>query len=186
MSEHFVIPASVGPQSINVCALLDPGANGPCFVDYDFALLNNFRLRPLPHRISLYNFEDESAKFQNGILTQYVLADLELGSHVEKEAILLIARFPKYPLVLGGTWFRQHEPGCSRLGRGESLLLNSKYCQQHCLPQGNASEEVHLISNLSSSPERLSKGIDTSLHRRECLRLEHQAGGRPASLHLPV
>jgi hypothetical protein len=87
-------------------ALIDCGATG-CFIDIEWAKLNNIPTRPLTNPIPVYNV-DGTANDASAI-TDIADVILRYEQHSERTQ-LAITRLGKQSLILGYNWLRNHNP----------------------------------------------------------------------------
>jgi predicted aspartyl protease len=87
-------------------ALIDCGATG-CFIDIEWAKLNNIPTRPLTNPIPVYNVD--STANDAGAITDIADVILHYEQHSEHTQ-LAITRLEKQGLILGYNWLRNHNP----------------------------------------------------------------------------
>jgi hypothetical protein len=117
-----------GPYTVLTYAMTDTGAEGVCFVDKNWATSCGFALELMKRPMPLVNFngqEEESAT-----VTHFLVANLRIHDHTEKEAFLFATHLSHYPIILGIPWLKLHDPEL-KFGKG-SMLFNSLYCQENC------------------------------------------------------
>jgi predicted aspartyl protease len=87
-------------------ALIDCGATG-CFIDIEWAKLDNIPTRPLTNPIPVHNF-DSTANDTSAITD---IADIILHyEHYSERTQLAITRLGKQSLILGYNWLQNHNP----------------------------------------------------------------------------
>jgi hypothetical protein len=87
-------------------ALIDCGATG-CFIDIEWAKLNNIPTRPLTNPIPVYNV-NSTANDAGAIMD---IADVILRYEQHSECTqLAITHLGKQSLILGYNWLRNHNP----------------------------------------------------------------------------
>jgi hypothetical protein len=87
-------------------ALIDCGATG-CFIDIEWAKLNNVPTHPLTNPIPVYNV-DGSAN-EAGAITDIANVILRYEQHSERTQPA-VTRLGKQSLILGYNWLRNHNP----------------------------------------------------------------------------
>jgi hypothetical protein len=117
----YVVAASPGPMSLAVeveiestdtavrrCtqALIDCGATG-CFIDIEWAKLNNIPTRPLTKPIPVCNVDGTAN--DAGTITDIADVVLRYKNHSEHTQ-LAVTRLGKQSLILGYNWLRNHNP----------------------------------------------------------------------------
>jgi hypothetical protein len=117
----YVVAASPGPMSLAVdveiestdtavrrCtqALIDYGATG-CFIDIEWAKLNNIPTRPLTNPIPVYNVDGTGN--DAGMITDITNVVLRYDNHSERTQ-LAVTRLGKQSMILGYNWLRNHNP----------------------------------------------------------------------------
>jgi hypothetical protein len=88
-------------------ALIDCGATG-CFIDIEWAKLNNVPTHPLTKPIPIYNVD--STANDAGTITDIADVILRYKNHSEHTQ-LPVTRLGKQSLILGYNWLRNHNPG---------------------------------------------------------------------------
>jgi hypothetical protein len=88
-------------------ALIDCGATG-CFIDIEWAKLNNIPTRPLTKPIPVYNV-DGTANDAGGAITDITNIVLCYENHSEHTQ-LAVTRLGKQSLILGYNWLQNHNP----------------------------------------------------------------------------
>jgi hypothetical protein len=88
-------------------ALIDCSATG-CFIDIEWAKLNNVPTRPFTKPIPVYNI-DGTANYA-GTITDIADIILHYENHSECTQ-LAVMRLGKQSLILGYNWLRNHDPG---------------------------------------------------------------------------
>jgi hypothetical protein len=87
-------------------ALIDCGAMG-CFIDIEWAKLNNIPTRPLTKPIPVYNVD----RTTNDAGTITNIADVILRyEHHSEHTQLAVTRLGKQSLILGYNWLQNHNP----------------------------------------------------------------------------
>jgi hypothetical protein len=87
-------------------ALIDCGATG-CFIDIEWAKLNNIPTRPLTNLIPVYNVDGTAN--DAGAITDIANVILRYEQHSECTQ-LAVTRLGKQSLILGYNWLRNHNP----------------------------------------------------------------------------
>jgi hypothetical protein len=87
-------------------ALIDCGATG-CFIDIEWAKLNNIPTRPLTNPIPVYNVN--SSANEAGAITDIADVILRYEQHSERTQ-LAVTRLGKQSLILGYNWLRNNNP----------------------------------------------------------------------------
>jgi hypothetical protein len=87
-------------------ALIDCGATG-CFIDIEWAKLNNIPPRPLTNPIPVYNVDGSANKA--GTITDIADVILCYENHSEHTQ-LAVTRPGKQSLILGYNWLCNHNP----------------------------------------------------------------------------
>ena len=113
-------------------ALLDTGASGYAFIDYDFARKHSFPMSPLPRPRTLEAFDGSTPVFGN--ITHTVCLNMSIGSHAETNMRLFVTRLSHHPIILGHPWLRKHNPTIN----WETSIVDfcSRYCRRFCSPWG--------------------------------------------------
>jgi hypothetical protein len=88
-------------------ALIDCDATG-CFIDIEWAKLNNVPTRPLTNPIPVYNVDGTAN--DAGAITDIADVILRYENHSERTQ-LAITRLGKQSLILGYNWLHNHNPG---------------------------------------------------------------------------
>jgi hypothetical protein len=117
-----------GSCTVPTYAMTDTGAEGVCFVDKNWAISRSFTLEQMKRPMPLVNFngqEEESAT-----VTHFLVANLRIHDHTEREAFLFVTNLSHYPIILGIPWLKLHDPEL-KFGKG-TMLFNSLYCQKNC------------------------------------------------------
>jgi hypothetical protein len=91
-------------------ALIDCGATG-CFIDIEWAKLNNVSTRPLTKPILVYNVDGTAN--DAGTITDIADVILHYENHSERTQ-LAVTRLGKQSLILGYNWLRNHNPEINR------------------------------------------------------------------------
>jgi hypothetical protein len=89
-------------------ALIDCGATG-CFIDIEWAKLNNVPTCPLTHPIPVYNVNVDGIANDAGAITDIANVVLCYQNHSERTQ-LAVTRLGKQSLILGYNWLRNHNP----------------------------------------------------------------------------
>jgi predicted aspartyl protease len=87
-------------------ALIDCGATG-CFIDIEWAKVNNVPMRPLSKPIPVYNVD--STANDAGAITDIADVILRYENHSEHTQ-LAVTCLGKQSLILGYNWLRNHNP----------------------------------------------------------------------------
>jgi hypothetical protein len=87
-------------------ALIDCGATG-CFIDIEWAKLNNIPTHPLTNPIPVYNVDGTAN--DAGAITDIADVILRYEHHSERTQ-LAVTRLGKQSLILGYNWLRNHNP----------------------------------------------------------------------------
>jgi hypothetical protein len=87
-------------------ALIDCGTTG-CFIDIEWAKLNNIPTHPLTKPIPVYNVD--STANDAGAITDIVDVILRYENHSECTQ-LAVTRLGKQSLILGYNWLQNHNP----------------------------------------------------------------------------
>jgi hypothetical protein len=87
-------------------ALIDCGAMG-CFIDIEWAKLNNIPTRPLTNPIPVYNVNGTTN--DTSAITDIADVILSYEQHSERTQ-LAVTRLGKQSLILGYNWLRNHNP----------------------------------------------------------------------------
>jgi hypothetical protein len=87
-------------------ALIDCGATG-CFIDIEWAKLNNIPTRPLTNPIPVYNVDGTTN--DTGTITDIADVVLRYENHSERTQ-LAVTRLGKQSLILGYNWLCNHNP----------------------------------------------------------------------------
>jgi hypothetical protein len=87
-------------------ALIDCGATG-CFIDIEWAKLNNIHTRPLTNPIPVYNVDGTAN--DAGAITDIADVILRYEQHSEHTQ-LAVTHLGKQSLILGYNWLRNHNP----------------------------------------------------------------------------
>lgn len=117
-----------GTRTTPTYAMTDSGAEGVCFVDKNWATSKGFKLELMKKPMPLLNFNGEQDK--SATVTHFVVANLKLHDHLDKNAFLFATNLSHYPIILGLPWLKLHDPEL-KFGK-ETMLFNSEYCQQNC------------------------------------------------------
>jgi hypothetical protein len=87
-------------------ALIDCGAIG-CFIDIEWAKLNNIPMRPLTNLIPVYNIDGTAN--DAGMITDITDVVLRYENHSERTK-LAVTRLGKQSMILGYNWLHNHNP----------------------------------------------------------------------------
>jgi predicted aspartyl protease len=87
-------------------ALIDCGATG-CFIDIEWAKLNNVPAHPLTKPIPVYNVDGTAN--DAGAITDIADVILRYENHSERTQ-LAVTRLGKQSLILGYNWLHNHNP----------------------------------------------------------------------------
>jgi hypothetical protein len=87
-------------------ALIDCGATG-CFIDIEWAKLNNIPTRPLTNPIPVYNVDGTAN--DAGMITDVADIILHYANHLERTQ-LAVTRLGKQSMILGYNWLCNHNP----------------------------------------------------------------------------
>jgi hypothetical protein len=87
-------------------ALIDCGATG-CFIDIEWAKLNNIPTRPLTNPIPVYNVDGTAN--EAGMITDITDVVLRYDNHSEHTQ-LAVTRLGKQSMILGYNWLCNHNP----------------------------------------------------------------------------
>jgi hypothetical protein len=87
-------------------ALIDCGATG-CFIDIEWAKLNNVPTRPLSKPITVYNVDGTAN--DAGTITDIADVILRYKNHSERTQ-MAVTRLGKQSLILGYNWLQNHNP----------------------------------------------------------------------------
>jgi hypothetical protein len=87
-------------------ALIDCGTMG-CFIDIEWAKLNNIPMRPLTKPIPVYNVDGTAN--DAGAITDIADVILHYGHHSERTQ-LAVTCLGKQSLILGYNWLQNHNP----------------------------------------------------------------------------
>lgn len=116
-------------NSINTRILLDNGSQAD-LVNEPFARANKLDTFPLTKRIRMTLGDGSFSQW----LTHGCLVPITLDGHQE-QALCYVARIGTYPIVLGDSWLRHHDPSISFADR--IVTFNSAACFKHgCLAHG--------------------------------------------------
>jgi hypothetical protein len=114
--------------TIPTYAMTDSGAEGVAFVDKNWAVSRGFHLELMRTPMPLLNFNGEGD--DSATVTHFLVADLRIHDHLEKDAFLFATNLSHYPIILGVPWLKLHDPEL-KFGKG-TMLFNSDYCRKHC------------------------------------------------------
>jgi hypothetical protein len=99
-------------------ALIDCGATG-CFIDIEWAKLNNIPMRPLTNPIPVYNVD--STVNEAGMITDITDVVLRYDNHLERTQ-LAVTRLGKQSMILGYNWLQQPRDQLGKKG-GQNVLV---------------------------------------------------------------
>jgi hypothetical protein len=119
-------------------------------MDDRFASLHSIPLNPKPFPRPLHLIDGQP--ISSGAVTHDTKLSLQVGPHFENTRVD-ICRLDRYPLVLGITWLRQHNPLVD--WRIDRVTFTSPYCSRYCLanPAGvRALPVVEMAQTGSSAP----------------------------------
>jgi hypothetical protein len=111
---------------------------------------------PMP----LLNFNGEEE--ESATVTHFVVANLQIHNHLEKDAFLFVTNLSRYPIILGIPWLKLHNPKLKF--SKETMLFNSEHCRAHCnaplrpsrvraVPDVPAKDRPENITRLATEPE---------------------------------
>jgi hypothetical protein len=93
-------------------ALIDCGATG-CFIDIEWAKLNNIPMCPLTNPIPVYNVDGTTN--DAGMITDITDIILRYENHSERTQ-LAVTCLGKQSMILGYNWLRNHNPEINWIG----------------------------------------------------------------------
>ncbi|GAA5907915.1 hypothetical protein JCM5296_006131 [Sporobolomyces johnsonii] len=129
LDEHLIVPLSLKSDSTTVetFAMVDTGSQGN-LIDENYARALRLPLLPRSVPVPIEAFDGRPSDRD---LTHYTAAvQLQIGAHVELIE-LNVARVAHYPIILGTSWIRTHDPSPSLANN--NIAFHSAYCAQHCL-----------------------------------------------------
>jgi hypothetical protein len=105
-------------------ALMDCGATG-CFIDIEWAKLNNIPTRPLTNPIPVYNVDGTAN--DAGMITDITDVVLRYENHSERTQ-LAVTHLGKQSMILGYNWLRNHNPEIN----WQTKDVKMSRCPQQC------------------------------------------------------
>ena len=150
-------------------ALLDTGASGYAFIDFDFAQKNCIPMSLLSHPRTLEAFDGSSPSF--GSITHIVRLNMSIGNHVENDMGLFVTRLSHHPIILGHPWLKKHNPTVD--WASSTVIFDSKYCRRFCSPWGVVSAPTISPTTVSVSkvsfpssflPVQMKSRQETAVH----------------------
>jgi hypothetical protein len=105
-------------------ALIDCGATG-CFIDIEWAKLNNIPTCPLTNPIPVYNVDGTAN--DAGMITDITDVVLRYQNHSERTQ-LAVTRLGKQSMILGYNWLRNHNPEIN----WQTKEVKMSRCPQQC------------------------------------------------------
>ena len=162
-----------GKRTIPTYAMTDTRAEGVCFVDKNWATSKGLTLELMKRPMPLLNFngqEDESAT-----VTHFLVANLRIHDHTERDAFLFVTCLSRYPIILGIPWLKAHDPEV-KFGKG-TMTFNSDYCRDNCNTPLRPSR-VHAVPDVppKDRPENVIRPVTESVP------VPRKANLRPISL----
>jgi hypothetical protein len=124
-------------------ALIDCSATG-CFIDIEWAKLNNIPTRPLTNPIPVYNV-DGSAN-EAGAITDIADVILRYENHSERTQ-LAVTRLGKQSLILGYNWLRNHNPEIN----WQTKDVKMSHCPLQCSTCRVEEKRDRIIQKLTTS-----------------------------------
>ena len=79
---------------------------------------------PMP----LLNFNREGE--ESATVTHFLVINLRIYNHLEKEVFLFTTNLSYYPIILGIPWLKLHDPELKF--RKGTIIFSSKYYQKYC------------------------------------------------------
>lgn len=76
----------------------------------------------------LINFNKQEE--ESTTVTHFLITNLRIYNHIEKEAFLFVISLSHYPIILGIPQLKLHNPEL-KFSKG-TMLFNSPYCQNNC------------------------------------------------------
>jgi hypothetical protein len=126
----MVLPITLTGQGkeLSSYAMLDSGAALKRVMDKKWALEQGLELKPLRQMIKVEGFDGREN--EDGPITHYTIMTLRVDDHLEKKSMFLVTQLAHYPVILGLSWLKQHDP---RVQFAEhSLTFNSEFCHGNC------------------------------------------------------
>jgi hypothetical protein len=105
-------------------ALIDCGAMG-CFIDIEWAKLNNIPMRPLTNPIPVYNIDGTAN--DASMITDITDVVLRYENHSECTQ-LAVTHLGKQSMILGYNWLRNHNPEIN----WQTKDVKMSWCPQQC------------------------------------------------------
>jgi predicted aspartyl protease len=105
-------------------ALIDCGATG-CFIDIEWAKLNNIPMRPLTKPIPVYNVDGTAN--DASMITDITDVILQYDNHSEHTQ-LAVTHLGKQSMILGYNWLRNHNPEIN----WQTKDVNTSRCPLQC------------------------------------------------------
>jgi hypothetical protein len=119
-------------------ALIDCGAAG-CFIDIEWAKLNNIPTRPLMNPIPVYNVDGTAN--DAGMITDITDVVLRYENHSEHTQ-LAVTRLGKQSMILGYNWLRNHNPEIN----WQTKDVKMSRCPQQCSTFHNIKNGITQLS----------------------------------------
>ncbi|KAJ3524309.1 hypothetical protein NMY22_g11055 [Coprinellus aureogranulatus] len=91
--------------AFDIAALLDSGASD-CYIDKDYAYLNNLHLDYLAHPVSVFNADGSENDSGQIVATCTVL--MKIQDHIERVRLYVVSI--AHPVIIGFSWLRRHNP----------------------------------------------------------------------------
>ena len=88
-----------GTCTVPTYAMTDSRAKGVAFVDKNWATSRGFQLEPMKTPMPLLNFNGEGE--ESATVTHFLVADLRMHNHLEKDAFLFATNLSYYLIILG-------------------------------------------------------------------------------------
>jgi hypothetical protein len=109
-------------------ALIDCGATG-CFIDIEWAKLNNIPTCPLTKPIPVYNVDGTAndTGMITGMITDITNVILRYENHLERTQ-LAVTRLGKQSIILGYNWLRNHNTEIN----WQTKDIKMSRCPQQC------------------------------------------------------
>jgi predicted aspartyl protease len=105
-------------------ALIDCGATG-CFIDIEWAKLNNIPMQPLTKPIPVYNVDGTAN--DTSMITDITNVVLRYENHSERTQ-LAVTRLGKQSMILGYNWLHNHNPEIN----WQTKDVKMSRCPQQC------------------------------------------------------
>jgi predicted aspartyl protease len=134
-SNLMILPVILTTEKgdIRTYAMLDTGAEGYAFVDDSFAAYHSLPTRRLRHPYTLEAFDGRPSE----IVNRCAQARMRINDHVEENPLFFVTQLAHWPIVLGMTWARLHNPSLDFASN--SLVFDKKFCQERCNIPGKPS-----------------------------------------------